>query len=62
MNVSVRSNIISGIIAAAIFAIVAAATGGSAAVVIGGALALGVVTFVISYLITKAIAAGRSRA
>jgi hypothetical protein len=61
MNLSVRGNAISGVLAAAIFAIIAAATGAGVGAVIVGALLIGAATFVIGYLISRAIEARRGR-
>ena len=59
MNLSVWGNIGPGLIGAVIFAIIAAATGGSLSVVIVGALLIGVATFLVAFLITRAITAAR---
>jgi hydrogenase-4 membrane subunit HyfE len=62
VNLPVRGNVVSAVLAAVIFAIIAAATGAGAGFVIIGAVLIGAVTFLISYLIARAVQARRGRA
>jgi hypothetical protein len=54
-NVSLRGNVISGVIAALIWVIITAVTGGSAGLVIVGGVILGVAVFAVSFLISRLI-------
>lgn len=56
-NLGIWGNIGSGLIGAVIFAIIAAATGGGLSIIILGGVLIGIATFTIAFLITRAVSA-----
>ena len=61
LNVSPAGNAISGCIAAVIYFVIDVATGGNVGPAILKAAIIGIVVFAISFLISRAIIAGRKR-
>lgn len=61
LNTSLRGNLIGGLIAFVIFVVIWVATGGSVVAGLGYGLLLGVATVAVSFLITRAIVAGKQR-
>jgi hypothetical protein len=59
MNLSTSGNVISGLLAFLIYTVIAIATGQGAVPAIAIGVAIGVVTFLISYAVTRSIRARR---
>ncbi|MDI5970096.1 hypothetical protein POF50_012220 [Streptomyces sp. SL13] len=61
MNTSIKGNVISGLIALAIYVVIALATGDNPGAAIGVGVGLGVVVFLLSFAISRTIRANRAR-